>query len=125
MAVLDRFDELIGLDRLALVHLNDSRSELGSAQRPARAPRRRDRSARSGSARCLRDPRLARGTAFIMETPGVDEGWDAVNMRRAWLLWGGATEPAGAAAEGLPHQTALDAQRHRPRHRPAARGERA
>jgi hypothetical protein len=27
-----------------------------------------------------------------METPGDDEGWDAVNMRRAWLLWGGASE---------------------------------
>ena len=29
-AVVDRFEELIGLDRLALMHLNDSRSELGS-----------------------------------------------------------------------------------------------
>ena len=29
-AVVDRFEELIGLDRLALVHLNDSRSALGS-----------------------------------------------------------------------------------------------
>ena len=29
-AVLDRFEGLIGLDRLALVHLNDSRSALGS-----------------------------------------------------------------------------------------------
>jgi hypothetical protein len=27
-----------------------------------------------------------------METPGAEEGWDAVNMRRAWLLWGGAVE---------------------------------
>jgi hypothetical protein len=27
-----------------------------------------------------------------METPGADEGWDAVNLRRAWLLWNGATE---------------------------------
>jgi hypothetical protein len=39
----------------------------------------------------LRDPRL-RETTFVLETPGVDEGYDAVNMRRAWLLWGGATE---------------------------------
>ena len=27
-----------------------------------------------------------------METPGADEGWDAVNMRRARMLWDGATE---------------------------------
>jgi hypothetical protein len=25
----------------------------------------------------------------MMETPGVDEGYDAVNLRRAWLLYGG------------------------------------
>ena len=89
-AVVDRFEELIGLDRLALVHLNDSRSELGS---------RMDRHEHIGAGRIgpvglgalLRDPRL-RETTFIMETPGADEGWDAVNMRRAWMLWGGATE---------------------------------
>jgi deoxyribonuclease-4 len=89
-AVIDRFEELIGLDRLALVHLNDSRSELGS---------RMDRHEHLGAGRIgpiglgtlLRDPRL-RGTTFIMETPGAGEGWDAVNMRRAWMLWGGATE---------------------------------
>ena len=90
MAVLDRFDALIGLDRLALVHLNDSRSALGS---------RNDRHEHLGAGKIgpdglaafLRDPRLARGTAFMMETPGVDEGYDAVNMRRARLLYSGAT----------------------------------
>lgn len=89
-AVIDRFDELIGLDRLALVHLNDSRSERGS---------RTDRHEHVGAGRIgpiglgtlIRDPRLQR-VPFMMETPGVDEGWDAVNLRRAWLLWGGATE---------------------------------
>jgi deoxyribonuclease-4 len=89
-AVVDRFEELIGLDRLALVHLNDSRSALGS---------RADRHEHVGAGRIgpvglgafLRDPRLSRAT-FIMETPGADEGWDAVNVRRARLLWGGAVE---------------------------------
>jgi deoxyribonuclease-4 len=87
--VLDRFDELVGLDRLILVHLNDSRSELGS---------RNDRHEHVGAGRIgpaglaavLRDPRLSAGTAFMLETPGVDEGYDAVNMRRAWLLFNGA-----------------------------------
>jgi len=88
--VVDRFAELVGLDRLPLIHLNDSRSRLGSLS---------DRHEHVGAGRIgpvglgalLRDPRLA-STAFIMETPGVDEGWDAVNLRRAWLLWGGARE---------------------------------
>jgi deoxyribonuclease-4 len=89
--VLDRFDELLGLDRLALIHLNDSRSERGS---------RSDRHEHVGAGRIgprglgalLRDPRVATGTAVMMETPGVDEGYDAVNMRRSWLLYNGADD---------------------------------
>lgn len=89
-AVVDRFEALIGLDRLPLVHLNDSRSALGS---------RTDRHEHVGAGRIgpvglagmLRDPRLS-GATFIMETPGTDEGWDAVNLRRAYQLWSGAVE---------------------------------
>ena len=89
-AVVDRFEELIGLDRLALVHLNDSRSALDS---------RADRHEHIGAGRIgpvglgtfLRDARLAHAT-FILETPGADEGWDAVNLRRAYQLWQGADE---------------------------------
>jgi deoxyribonuclease-4 len=88
-SALDRFDELIGLERLALVHLNDSRSLLGS---------RGDRHEHIGAGRIgaeglaafLRDPRLPGRTALVMETPGVDEGFDATNMRRSWLLHAGA-----------------------------------
>ncbi len=87
--VLDRFDALIGLDRLALMHLNDSKSALGS---------RTDRHEHLGAGRIgttglaafLRDPRLPGRTTLVMETPGVDEGYDAVNLRRSWLLYGGA-----------------------------------
>jgi deoxyribonuclease-4 len=87
-AVIDRFDALIGLERLPLMHLNDTRSLLGS---------RTDRHEHVGAGQIgpaglggfLRDQRLA-GAAFIMETPGADEGWDAVNLRRAYLLWSGA-----------------------------------
>jgi deoxyribonuclease-4 len=88
LTVVDRFNELVGLDRLALVHLNDSRSELGS---------RTDRHEHVGAGRIgpgglgafIRDPRLAK-SAFMLETPGAEEGYDAVNMRRAWLLFNGA-----------------------------------
>jgi deoxyribonuclease IV len=87
-AVIDRFIELIGLDRLAMLHLNDSRSILGS---------RTDRHEHIGAGRIgplglgalLRDGRLVE-VPFIMETPGADEAYDAVNVRRAWLLYGGA-----------------------------------
>jgi deoxyribonuclease-4 len=87
-AIVDRFAELLGLDRLAMVHLNDSRSPLGSLM---------DRHEHVGAGNIgpfglgalLRDPRLAH-VAFILETPGADEGYDAVNLRRARLLYGGA-----------------------------------
>jgi deoxyribonuclease-4 len=90
-AVLDRFDELIGTERLALVHLNDSRAERAS---------RNDRHEHVGAGRLgphglgaiLRDPRLPAQTTVILETPGVDEGYDAVNMRRALLLYNGAED---------------------------------
>ncbi|HEX6655721.1 MAG TPA: deoxyribonuclease IV [Candidatus Limnocylindria bacterium] len=87
-AVVDRFTQLLGLERLAMIHLNDSRSELGS---------RNDRHEHVGAGRIgpaglgafIRDPRLGR-VKFMLETPGVDEGYDAVNMRRALLLYNGA-----------------------------------
>ena len=97
-AVLDRFDALIGIERLALVHLNDSKSDLGS---------RSDRHEHLGAGRIgseglgafLRDGRLPGRTTFVMETPGADAGYDAVNLRRSWLLhWRcqGATRTASA-----------------------------
>ena len=33
--------------------------------------------------------RIPGRTALVMETPGVDEGFDAVNLRRSWLLYRG------------------------------------
>ena len=88
--VVDRFDELLGIERLALVHLNDSRSERGS---------RSDRHEHLGAGRIgpeglgalLRDSRLA-STTFVMETPGEEAGYDAVNLRRARLLYAGHTD---------------------------------
>jgi deoxyribonuclease-4 len=90
-AVLDRFDALIGLERLALIHLNDSRSRMGSLS---------DRHEHLGAGQIgpvglgaiLRDPRLASRTTMVMETPGMEEGFDVVNVRRAWQLYAGASE---------------------------------
>jgi deoxyribonuclease-4 len=83
-ALLDGFDRRIGLDRLTLVHVNDSKSELGS-----RLDRHQHvgagRIGEAGMAHLLRHPRLAHAT-WILETPGMDEGYDAVNMARAIAL---------------------------------------
>lgn len=90
-AFLESFDRLIGLDRLVMVHLNDSRSELGS---------RHDRHEHIGAGRIgpaglahlLCHPLLSHA-AFILETPGMDEGYDAVNMARARDLMAGRPLP--------------------------------
>jgi deoxyribonuclease IV len=82
--LLVAFDAEIGLDRLALVHLNDTRSALGS---------RMDRHEHLGAGRIgpaglghlVRHPALA-GVPFVLETPGMEDGYDAVNLDRARAL---------------------------------------
>jgi deoxyribonuclease-4 len=89
-----RFESLIGLERLAMVHLNDTRSGLGS---------RTDRHEHVGAGqigpgglrRLLSHPRLGRAT-YYLETPGMEDGYDAVNMARALDL------AAGRELEPLP-----------------------
>ena len=86
-ATLAEFDARIGLDRLVMVHLNDSRSELGS-----RADRHEHIGAGLigpvGLGHLLRHPDLAH-PAFILETPGMDAGYDAINLERARALLAG------------------------------------
>lgn len=86
-AFLAGFDARIGLDRLVLVHLNDTRSALGS-----RSDRHEHLAAgripAAGLAHVLRHPRLIDAT-YILETPGMDAGYDAINMERARALWAG------------------------------------
>ena len=95
-AFLADFDARIGLDRLVLIHANDSRSERGS---------RLDRHEHLGAGRIgpvglghlLRHPDAAHAVA-ILETPGMDEGYDAVNLARARALVAGLPLDALPAA---------------------------
>jgi deoxyribonuclease IV len=85
--LLARFDGLIGLDRLAMLHLNDAKTAMGS---------RLDRHEHVGAggigelgmAHLLRHP-LLRGKPWYVETPGMDEGYDLVNVTRARRLYEG------------------------------------
>lgn len=94
---LDDFDRRLGLGRLVLVHFNDSKAEPGS---------RHDRHEHLGGGRIgehglghlIRHPGL-RHAVFVMETPGMDEGYDRVNVARARdLLAGRRLEPLPAEA---------------------------
>src|SRR4051794_29720057 len=112
-AFLVEFDDRIGLDRLVMVHLNDSRAELGS-----RVDRHEHlgagRIGTRGLAHLIRHPALTHAAYFI-ETPGMDEGYDAVNIARAHDIAAGrplATLPpealelrSGRARSGPPEET--------------------
>jgi deoxyribonuclease-4 len=78
--VVDAFDAAVGLGRLRLVHVNDSRSELGS-----RSDRHEHvgagRIGAAGLGRFATHPSLD-DVVYLLETPGMDEGWDEVNVRR-------------------------------------------
>lgn len=80
-ALLERFDALIGLRRLVMIHLNDSKCLLGS-----RLDRHQHVGAGAigerGMAHLLRHPGLAH-VAWYLETPGMEEGYDAINVARA------------------------------------------
>jgi len=90
-AWLNAFDRALGLDRLVMVHFNDSRSERGS---------RTDRHEHVGAGRIgarglahlLRHPRL-RDVPFVLETPGMDEGYDKINLERCRMLLAGEPLP--------------------------------
>jgi deoxyribonuclease-4 len=94
------FDRLIGLQRLAMIHLNDSSTARGS---------RHDRHAhlgdgligREGLAHLLCHPALSH-VAYFLETPGMEDGFDAVNMARLGDLAAGRPLTPGPAAFGKP-----------------------
>ena len=88
------FDARLGIDRLVMIHLNDSKSERGS-----RLDRHEHvgagRIGAAGLAHLLTHPMLGHVT-YYLETPGMDEGYDAVNIARARDL------EAGRALADLP-----------------------
>jgi deoxyribonuclease IV len=86
-ALLDRFERLIGLERLVMVHLNDSVSARGS-RHDHHTHLGEGRVGRVGLAHFLGHRTLGHAT-FYMEVPDVDRGYDAVNMARLGDLMAG------------------------------------
>lgn len=84
-ALLADLDRRVCLGRVGLVHLNDSRSELGS-RRDRHENLWEGRIGRPGLALWVRHAAL-RHAPFVLETPGFDEeGPDRKNLRRAKLM---------------------------------------
>jgi len=102
-ALLAEFDERIGLARLRMVHVNDSRAERGS-----RADRHEHLGLGeigvAGLRRMLTHPGLDH-VSYYLETPGMDDGYDAVNVARARAIAAGEPlepfEPRDPEAAGV------------------------
>lgn len=105
-ALVESFGRTIGLGRLRMIHLNDSRSELGS-----HTDRHQHVGAGkigpAGMRRLITHPALEAVTYFL-ETPGMDEGYDAINLDRVRRLVRGEPLP-----ELEPHELALRGSRSR------------
>jgi deoxyribonuclease-4 len=110
-AFLLAFDDRVGLDRLVMIHLNDSKAELGS-QLDRHEHLGAGRIGERGLAHVIRHPLLA-GATYYLETPGMDEGYDAVNVARAYDL------AAGRPLDVLPPE-AMTVRGSRARTGPAA-----
>ena len=101
--VLATFDRLIGLERLVMVHLNDSESAMGS-RHDRHAHIGEGRIGREGLAHFLCHPRLDH-VVFYLETPGMENGWDAVNVARLADMAEGRPLTPGLKPEREPEVT--------------------
>ena len=97
---LNEIAQTVGLERVFVVHVNDSKSAMGS---------RCDRHEHIGKGkigveafrRILNHPLLA-GRAFILETPIDRPGDDRRNVQMLWKLVGIKPKRANGAADGFP-----------------------
>lgn len=92
-------DRIIGLERVPMLHVNDSKAPLGS-----RVDRHqhigKGRIGLEGFGRILNHPLLA-GRAFILETPIDKPGDDRRNVARLWKLVGRTVRIAGRPRDGM------------------------
>jgi deoxyribonuclease-4 len=91
--LLESFDRNIGLERLVMIHLNDSQSALGS-RRDHHTHLGDGQIGREGLAHFLRHPALSH-VAFYLETPEMEKGYDAINVARLGDLAAGRTLTPG------------------------------
>ena len=83
---ISQLDKIVGLDRLKLIHLNDSRDKLNS-RRDRHEHIGKGKIGREGLRGLLRDRRL-KDAAFILETPKETETSDKRNLALARKLAG-------------------------------------
>jgi len=125
-ATIAEADRVIGLDRIHVLHVNDSKTPLGS---------RVDRHEHIGRGkigleafrRILNHPRLGPGSlglagrAFILETPIDRPGDDRRNVRALWDLVGISAKQAPRAEDGFSMRRKVKALTQRAGRKPSSR----
>ncbi|HTR46777.1 MAG TPA: deoxyribonuclease IV [Verrucomicrobiae bacterium] len=117
---LGDIDRIIGIDRVAVVHVNDSKTPLGS---------RVDRHEHIGKGkiglgafrRILNHPLLS-SCAFILETPIDKPGDDKRNVAALWRLTGRVVRATGEGMKPRPKKRMLSARKAGARRRQRSRG---
>lgn len=101
---VDDIDRVLGLDSVYVIHVNDSKTELGShVDRHQHIGR--GKIGLQAFARILNHPRLRQpGRAFLLETPIDRRGDDRRNVRALWQLM--APEQMPAVKRGAGHRVA-------------------
>ncbi len=87
-----RIDALLGRERVVMLHLNDSRAAQGS-RRDLHEHIAAGQLGSTGMAELLNHEWLATLPTFL-ETPGMDSGYDQINLDRVRLLLSGEKLPA-------------------------------
>jgi deoxyribonuclease-4 len=100
--VVEEFDRKIGLEKLVMIHYNDSKAAHGSKLDRHQHIGGGEVGAR-GLAALISHPKLAHA-AYYLETPGMEAGWDKLNVERTIQLAQGnlKLKPLPAEAPGLP-----------------------
>jgi hypothetical protein len=100
--VIREFDRKIGLEKLVMIHYNDSKAPHGSKLDRHQHIGGGEVGAR-GLAALISHPKLVHA-AYYLETPGMEEGWDKLNVERTIQLAQGnlKLKPLPAEAPGVP-----------------------
>ena len=112
--LVEQFDKKIGLEKLVMIHYNDSKAEHNS-KRDLHQHIGGGNVGTRGLAALIQHPRLAH-VNYYLETPGMEDGWDKLNIERSIQLAQGLLK-----LKPLPAEMTATPKKAAPAKRPAAK----
>ncbi|MFM2098194.1 MAG: hypothetical protein RIT06_822 [Chloroflexota bacterium] len=112
--LVEQFDKKIGLEKLVMIHYNDSKAEHNS-KRDLHQHIGGGNVGTRGLAALIQHPRLAH-VNYYLETPGMEDGWDKLNIERSIQLAQGLLK-----LKPLPAEMTVAPTKAAPAKKPAAK----